>query len=97
MDAPRLIALDEAFAGVDNRNIRDMFRLMTEFGFNYMMNSQVLWGDCDTVDALAIYQLVRPENARFVTVMPYLWNGKTREMLENEREVEEQANGSAGQ
>src|SRR5699024_11931635 len=25
-DAPRLISLDEAFAGVDNRNIRDMFR-----------------------------------------------------------------------
>ena len=33
-DAPRLISLDEAFAGVDNRNIRDMFRLMTEFQFD---------------------------------------------------------------
>ena len=95
-DAPRLIALDEAFAGVDSRNIRDMFRLMTEFGFNYMMNSQVLWGDCDTVDALAIYQLARPENARFVMVMPYLWNGKGREMLEREGEVEERAGQLAG-
>ena len=47
-DAPRLISLDEAFAGVDNRNIRDMFRLMTEFSFNFIINSQVLWGDCDT-------------------------------------------------
>ncbi|MDO4556913.1 MAG: SbcC/MukB-like Walker B domain-containing protein, partial [Lachnospiraceae bacterium] len=27
-DAPRLISLDEAFAGVDDMNIRDMFRLM---------------------------------------------------------------------
>ena len=95
-DAPRLIALDEAFAGVDSRNIRDMFRLMTEFGFNYMMNSQVLWGDCDTVDALAIYQLARPENARFVMVMPYLWNGKGREMLEREGEVEERTGQLAG-
>ena len=50
-DAPRLISLDEAFAGVDNKNIRDMFRLMTEFGFDFIMNSQVLWGDCDTLDA----------------------------------------------
>ena len=90
-DAPRLISLDEAFAGVDNRNIRDMFRLMTEFEFDFIINSQVLWGDSDTLDALAIYQLIRPENAKFVTVMPYLWNGKMREMLENEQQVEERA------
>lgn len=88
-DAPRLISLDEAFAGVDNKNIRDMFRLMTEFGFDFIINSQVLWGDCDTLDALAIYQLIRPGNAKFVTVMPYLWNGKKKELLEREEEVEQ--------
>ena len=88
-DAPRLISLDEAFAGVDNRNIRDMFRLMTQFEFDFIINSQVLWGDCDTLDALAIYQLIRPENAKFVTVMPYLWNGDNRELLEDEEEVEQ--------
>ena len=87
-DAPRLISLDEAFAGVDNRNIRDMFRLMAEFQFDFIINSQVLWGDCDTLDALAIYQLLRPENAKFVTVMPYLWNGHSRVMLEDESEME---------
>ncbi|MBB5266254.1 uncharacterized protein (TIGR02680 family) [Catenibacillus scindens] len=90
-DAPRLISLDEAFAGVDNRNIRDMFRLMTEFHFDFIINSQVLWGDCDTLDALAIYQLIRPENAKFVTVMPYLWNGRSRVMLEDETEMENRA------
>lgn len=88
-DAPRLISLDEAFAGVDNNNIRDMFRLMTEFEFNFIINSQVLWGDCDTLDALAIYQLIRPANAKFVTVMPYLWNGRARELLETEAQLEE--------
>ena len=90
-DAPRLISLDEAFAGVDNRNIRDMFRLMREFQFDFIINSQVLWGDCDTLDALAIYQLLRPENAKFVTVMPYLWNGHARIMLEDESEMEKRA------
>lgn len=74
-DAPRIISLDEAFAGVDNKNIRDMFRLMVEFEFNFIINSQVLWGDCDTLDSLAIYQLIRPENVKFVTVMAYIWNG----------------------
>lgn len=88
-DAPRLVSLDEAFAGVDNRNIRDMFRLMTEFSFDFIINSQVLWGDCDTLDALAIYQLIRPENAKFVTVMPYVWNGHARELMENEEAVEQ--------
>ena len=36
-DAPRLISLDErAFAGVDHRNIRDMFRLMSaRFEFRF--------------------------------------------------------------
>lgn len=87
-DAPRLISLDEAFAGVDNRNIRDMFRMMAEFQFDFIINSQVLWGDCDTLDALAIYQLIRPENAKFITVMPYLWNGNKKELLENEEQVE---------
>ncbi len=87
-DAPRLISLDEAFAGVNNKNIRDMFRLMTEFQFDFIINSQVLWGDCDTLDALAIYQLIRPQNAKFVTVMPYLWNGHMKELMEDEENVE---------
>ena len=77
-DAPRLISLDEAFAGVDEMNIKDMFRLMVEFEFNFMINSQVLWGDYETVPSLAIFQLIRPENAKYVTVIHYIWNGKER-------------------
>ena len=87
-DAPRLIALDEAFAGVDQRNIRDMFKLMSEFQFNFIINSQVLWGDSDTVDGLAIYQLLRPDNAKFVSVMAYRWDGKVRHVLDSARENE---------
>ena len=60
-----------------------------EFSFDFIINSQVLWGDCDTLDALAIYQLIRPENAKFVTVMPYVWNGHARELMENEEAVEQ--------
>lgn len=80
-DAPRLISLDEAFAGVDETNIRDMFRLMVEFGFNFMINSQILWGDYDTVPGLAIYQLIRPENVKYVTVIRYIWNGEVKRMI----------------
>ncbi len=84
-DAPRLISLDEAFAGVDEMNIRDMFRLMVEFDFNFMINSQILWGDYDTVPGLAIYQLVRPENAKFVTVIRYIWNGQKKMLADRDR------------
>ncbi len=80
--APYIISLDEAFAGVDEQNIRDMFEVVEQLGFNYIMNSQVIWGDYDTVSSLAIAELVRPKNADFVTVLNYMWNGKERVLVE---------------
>lgn len=77
-DAPYIISLDEAFAGVDENNISEMFEVVEALGFNYIMNSQVLWGDYATVSSLAITELLRPKNANFVTVMRYEWDGKSR-------------------
>lgn len=76
-EAPRIISLDEAFAGVDENNIKDMFALVNQLGFNFIMNSQILWGDYDTLPALGIAELIRPKNARCVSVIHYYWNGKT--------------------
>ncbi|KJS21398.1 MAG: hypothetical protein VR72_10865 [Clostridiaceae bacterium BRH_c20a] len=93
-DAPYVISLDEAFAGVDENNIRDMFDLVEKLDFNYIMNSQALWGDYDTVSALSICELVRPQNAPFVTVVRYWWNGKQKELIipkEHEYEILEVA------
>lgn len=87
-DAPRLVSLDEAFAGVDEQNIRDMFRLMVELEFEFIINSQILWGDCDTVPSLSIYQLLRKENAKYVTVLPYIWNGNKRILITDEKMME---------
>lgn len=80
-DAPKIISLDEAFAGVDEMNIKDMFRLMIHLELNFIINSQVLWGDYDTVPSLAIYHLIRPLNAKCVTVMKYIWNGKVKTLV----------------
>ena len=55
-----------------------MFALIEKFNFDYIMNSQVLWGDYPTVHHLAIYELFRPDNARFVTVIPYELDGKRK-------------------
>lgn len=80
-DAPLLIALDEAFAGVDEKNINNMFDLIGKFKFDFIMNSRVLWGDYPSVKALAIHELFRPENARFVTVISYEWNGHSKKLV----------------
>ncbi|MCR6545097.1 TIGR02680 family protein [Dehalobacterium formicoaceticum] len=80
-DAPFIISLDEAFAGVDENNIRDMFDLVEKLGFNFIMNSQNLWGDYDTVSSLSICELVRPKNAPYVTVVRYRWDGQKRYLL----------------
>lgn len=85
-DAPRLISLDEAFAGVDDKNVQDMFRLMVEFDFNFIINSQVLWGDYESIPSLAIYQLHRPDNAKFVTVIRYIWNGSVKSIIVDSKE-----------
>ncbi|MED0657009.1 TIGR02680 family protein [Anoxybacillus ayderensis] len=87
-DAPYIISLDEAFAGVDENNIRNMFGLVEQLGFNYVMNSQALWGDYDTVPALSICELVRPKNASFVTVIRYYWNGKVKQLVTEARKGE---------
>ncbi|MBR2766441.1 MAG: TIGR02680 family protein [Blautia sp.] len=81
-DHPRIIALDEAFAGVDDINIGSMFELVEKLDFDYIMNSQALWGCYSTVRSLRIVELIRPANAPFVTVVCYTWNGKERVLEE---------------
>ena len=76
---PQLLALDEAFAGVDEKNIAAMFELVHRLDFDYIMNSQALWGCYACVDGLAIADLHRPANASVVTILRYRWNGQARE------------------
>lgn len=75
---PRMIALDEAFAGVDDKNISSMFELVHKMDFDYIMNSQSLWGCYETVKGIKISELHRPMNSQIVTVIRYIWNGHER-------------------
>lgn len=77
-DHPRMIALDEAFAGVDDKNISSMFELVHKLDFDYIMNSQALWGCFETVKGLRIAELFRPQNSQTVSVIRYTWNGHER-------------------
>lgn len=77
-DSPRILALDEAFAGVDEQNISAMFQLVQKLDFDYIMNSQALWGCYDTVKDLDIAELHRPSNSSVITILRYHWNGARR-------------------
>lgn len=77
-DHPRMVALDEAFAGVDDKNISSMFELVQKLDFDYIMNSQSLWGCFETVRGLRIAELQRPQDSQVVSVIFYTWNGSER-------------------
>ncbi|WP_368271053.1 TIGR02680 family protein [Enterocloster lavalensis] len=77
-DHPRIIALDEAFAGVDDKNISSMFELVHKLDFDYIMNSQALWGCFETVKGLRIAELLRPQDSQIVSVILYTWNGREK-------------------
>ena len=79
-DAPRLVALDEAFAGVDETNIESMFALVHQLGLNYIMNSQALWGCYASAPSLNIAELWHLQDADVVTVVHYHRDGHTRRM-----------------
>ncbi|MFC6652700.1 SbcC/MukB-like Walker B domain-containing protein [Paenibacillus rhizoplanae] len=74
-DAPRVISLNEAFAGIDSENIAQMFQLVHDFEFDYIMNSQVLWGCYETVDELSIAQILRSVDSPVLAVARYYWDG----------------------
>ena len=75
-------ALDEAFAGVDEANIREMFSILEQLKLDYILTSQALWGDYDTVKELGICELLKDEALRTVAVRRYKWNGLVKEILE---------------
>ena len=59
--APRLVLLDEAFAGVDDDSRAKCLGLLAEFDLDYVLTSEREWGCYPTVPGLAIAQLSRRE------------------------------------
>lgn len=77
-DCPRIIALDEAFAGIDDKNISSMFELIDKLDFDYIMNSQILWGCYDTVKKLRIAELINRRDLKVITVNKFFWDGNKK-------------------
>ena len=79
--APRLIALDEAFAGVDDDSRAKCLGLLAAFDLDVVMTSEREWGCYPQVPGLAIAQLARREGIDAVLVTPWRWDGRERLQL----------------
>jgi uncharacterized protein (TIGR02680 family) len=76
--APRLIALDEAFAGVDDDSRAKCLGLLASFDLDVVMTSEREWACYPTVPGVAIAQLSRREGVDAVLVTPWVWDGRER-------------------
>jgi uncharacterized protein (TIGR02680 family) len=77
-DAPRLVLLDEAFAGVDDDSRAKSLGLLANFDLDVVMTSEREWGFYATVPGIATHQLVRREGIDAVHVTTWEWDGSTR-------------------
>ena len=80
--APRLIALDEAFAGVDDDSRAKCLGLLATFDMDVVMTSEREWGCYPQVPGLGICQLARQEGIDAVLVTPWRWDGRERRRAE---------------
>jgi uncharacterized protein (TIGR02680 family) len=76
--APRLIALDEAFAGVDDDSRAKCLGLLATFDMDVVMTSEREWGCYPQVPGLGICQLGRQDGIDAVLVTPWRWDGRER-------------------
>ncbi len=76
--APRLIALDEAFAGVDDDSRAKCLGLLATFDMDVVMTSEREWGCYPQVPGLGICQLARTDGIDAVLVTPWQWDGRER-------------------
>ncbi|RKS78835.1 uncharacterized protein (TIGR02680 family) [Actinomadura pelletieri DSM 43383] len=80
--APRLIALDEAFAGVDDDSRAKCLGLLATFDLDVVMTSEREWGCYPQVPGLSICQLSRRDGIDAVLVTPWRWDGRERTRVE---------------
>ncbi len=72
---PRLLALDEAFAGIDDRGRSELFELTAQFDLDLFMTGYDLWASYATVPACAHHDLAHSAVEHTVSALLLLWNG----------------------
>lgn len=79
--APRLVLLDDAFPKIDARTHPLLFGLLVQLDLDFVITSERLWGDHDTVPSLAIYEALRDPSQRGIAHYKHRWDGQTLHAL----------------
>ena len=74
-DAPRLLALDEAFAGVDDTGRGELMSLAAQFDLDLFMTGYDLWATSGAVRAAAHYDLAHSPVQHTVSALLLAWDG----------------------
>lgn len=73
--APRMLGLDEAFAGVDDNGRRELMALASEFDLDLFMTGFDLWATHQGVPGAAHYDLSHSASESTVATVLLVWNG----------------------
>lgn len=88
--SPRLVTLDEAFAGVDDNARAKYLGLLAAFDLDVVMTSEREWGCYPEVPGLAISHLSRSEGVPAVLVTNWEWDGVRRTTVDRPRPVDDE-------
>ncbi len=73
---PRVVALDEAFAGIDDRYKPDLMGLTVTFDLDMFMTGHDLWVHYDSVPMAAHYDMHHDKGNHTVSALLMLWDGE---------------------
>jgi hypothetical protein len=79
-DCPRLLGLDEAFAGIDDQGRSELLSLSVTFDLDLFMTGYDLWAVDPAVPAVAHYDLLHLADEHAVSSLLIVWDGA--ELLE---------------
>lgn len=81
--APRLMLLDEAFAGIDDTARAHCMGLVREFDLDFVMTSEREWACYAELPGVSICQLQRREGIDAVFVSRWTWDGRAKRLEED--------------
>ncbi|WP_323018044.1 TIGR02680 family protein [Castellaniella sp.] len=76
--APRLVLLDEVFAGIDEPARAHCWALIREFDLDFVVTSEREWACSVELPGVAIAQLQRREGIDAVHISRWIWDGRTK-------------------
>ncbi|MGH9130012.1 MAG: TIGR02680 family protein [Acidimicrobiales bacterium] len=77
-DAPHLLMLDEAFAGIDDSQRGDCMAMLVDLDLDMVLTNYSEWGCYPEVPAVAVYHLERTPGRPGVTALRFVWDGQAR-------------------